>query len=135
MKTFLYLDDIRNPQDSFQYTLNKIYINNEWIVVRNYDEFTKHIQIYGLPDVVSFDHDIALEHYTPEYLWNDYEKSKQYQESQNYTEKTGYDCAKYLIDYCIDNSEKLPEYLCHSMNPVGKDNIIGILNNFKNKYK
>ena len=63
-----------------------------------------------------------------------YEKSKEYQEKQQYKEKTGLECAKWLIDYCIDNKQKLPNYLCHSQNPVGKDNILGLLDNF-NKYE
>ena len=63
-----------------------------------------------------------------------YEKSKEYQEKQQYKEKTGLECAKWLIDYCIDNNQELPNYLCHSQNPVGKDNILGLLDNF-NKYE
>jgi hypothetical protein len=47
-------------------------------------------------------------------------------------EKTGYDAAKWLIDYCIDNKLDLPIWNCQSANPVGKDNINGILNSFKN---
>jgi len=32
--------------------------------------------MYGLPDAISFDHDLSSEHYTPEYFWDDYEASK-----------------------------------------------------------
>lgn len=41
------------------------------------------------------------------------------------------DCAKWLVDYCIDNKERLPKIFVHSANPVGADNILGLLNNFK----
>jgi hypothetical protein len=41
----------------------------------------------------------------------------------NFKEKTGYDCAKWLCNYCIDNGIPLPEYYVHSMNPVGRENI------------
>ena len=34
---------------------------------------------------------------------------------------------------CLDNNLKCPEYYCHSMNPVGKENILNLLNSF-NKY-
>jgi len=46
-------------------------------------------------------------------------------------EKTGLDCAKWLVDYCMDNNQKLPEYSVHSMNPAGGKNILEYLNNFK----
>ena len=46
-------------------------------------------------------------------------------------EKTGYDCAKWLVDYCMDNGLKLPEFEVHSMNPAGGENIRMYLENFK----
>jgi hypothetical protein len=39
-------------------------------------------------------------------------------------EKTGYDCAKWLVEYCVEHGLKFPEYVVHSMNPVGKENIL-----------
>lgn len=51
----VYLDDIRNPKE------------DDWIVVRNYDDFKKVIlELPSLPDVISFDHDLDLAHYTQE---------------------------------------------------------------------
>lgn len=126
----LYLDDFRIPKLSFDYTNNIIYNDKDWDIVTNYDEFVNYIQKNGLPDLISFDHDLADEHYTPAIYWNIYEKSKEYQEKQQYKEKTGLECAKWLIEYCIDNNQKIPNYLCHSQNPVGKDNILGLLDNF-----
>lgn len=49
---------------------------------------------------------------------------------QKTKEKTGMDCAKWLIEYCITNNLKLPKFYCHSMNPIGKDNITSILTQF-----
>jgi hypothetical protein len=49
----------------------------------------------------------------------------------DFEEKTGYDCAKWLVDYCIDNQANLPDYLVHSANPIGKKNIESYLENFK----
>lgn len=126
----LFLDDVRQPEMAFDYTNNPIYTNLQWDIVRNYDEFVSYIETNGLPNLISFDHDLADEHYTPAIHWNDYNKSKEYQESQQYKEKTGMECAKWLVDYCIDKKEKLPIFLCHSQNPVGADNIMGYLNNF-----
>jgi hypothetical protein len=45
-------------------------------------------------------------------------------------EKTGMDCAKWLVDYCLDNKLTLPLYNIQSANPSGKDNIDGLLKNF-----
>jgi len=46
-------------------------------------------------------------------------------------EKTGMDCAKWLVDYCLDNDEKLPLFSSQSANPPGRDNILSLLTNFK----
>lgn len=47
-------------------------------------------------------------------------------------EKIGYDCAKWLVEYYIDNKLKLPLYNIQSANPVGKENIDKLLKNFIN---
>jgi hypothetical protein len=42
-----------------------------------------------------------------------------------------YDCAKWLINYCIDNKKELPaEILIHSMNPVGSANIKSLFDSY-----
>lgn len=79
----------------------------------------------GLPELVSFDHDLADIHYDPS-TWT---------ESFIYKEKTGKDCAKWLIDYCLDNNQKFPKYIVHSMNTVGKENIIRLVENFISSQK
>lgn len=95
----LFLDDCRIPP------------TDGWTVVKSYDEFCFCIETHGLPKMISFDHDLADVHYNGDYS----------------TEKTGYDCAKWLVEYCVDNNLKLPEFECHSMNPVGKRNILSTL--------
>ena len=110
MKTLLWLDDYRNPYN----------INEEWLIfspiknpntiwVKNYNEFINWILINGLPDAICFDHDLGS------------------------NETTGYDCAKWLVEYCIDNNKSLPEYAIQSANPVGRENINNLLTNF-NKF-
>ena len=93
----LYLDDIRNPK------------TKGWTIVRNYYEFVKEIDEHGLPDEISFDHDLGED------------------------AKTGYDCAKWLCEYCWMNGIPIPPYNVHSANPVGRDNIIGILKSYEEK--
>lgn len=129
--TYLFLDDIREPVEVYEYTKMGTYIHNDWKVVRNFEQFIDWITKNGLPYCISFDHDLADTHYTPEIYWTDYEASKKYQEAQTHKEKTGYECAMWLVDYCMDNNIKLPKYHCHSMNPVGRDKILGLFESFK----
>lgn len=123
MEKYLLLDDIRDCQMTFNITKNSIYLLNDWDIVRNYDEFINYILKNGLPSVISFDNDLADEHYVPSEYWDNYDLSKEFQESQSYREKTGNDCAKWLLEYCYENNLKLPQCMVHSANPVGADNI------------
>lgn len=120
----LFLDDIRQPEDVANYThssLREMYRKEEWVIVRNYAEFIDYITINGLPEKVSFDHDLADEHYEP-YSWTG---------SWKYIENTGYDCAQWFVDYCLRNNHELPFIYVHSKNPVGKENIESIFASFK----
>lgn len=130
-KMNLFLDDKRMPSDAYIENLHElgsqIFINREWEVVENYNEFVKWIIDNGIPEMVSFDHDLAPSHYTPEYLWSDYEKSKEWQDAQIHTEKTGAECAEWLVNYCLEKNISLPFWTVHSSNPVGRDKIIRIL--------
>ena len=129
MKNLLWLDDLRNPfideEKKVPYG-NKIW-NINWVL--NHKQFVKWIDLYGLPDAISFDHDLAPEHYTPEYFWNNYEESKRFQDwkSKDYIYKTGEGCAKWLLAYCNLKNKTLPEIFIHSANPVGADKIKNIL--------
>ncbi|MFW6272722.1 MAG: cyclic-phosphate processing receiver domain-containing protein [bacterium] len=126
MSYFLFLDDYRKPEDAFSYTNNAMYINKKWLVVRSYDEFVKCIEQNGVPHTVSFDHDLAYSHYTQEEIIP----------YDTYKEKTGYHCAKWLIDYCMNNNKKLPTaVLIHSMNPVGSQNIRSVFDNHNKNYE
>ncbi len=125
----LFLDDIRHPYDCIRYMPSPgIYSKYDWKTVRNHDEFISFITENGLPDLISFDHDLADEHYNPD-MYNGKEiYNKHYAE---FKEKTGMDCAKWLVDYCIDNKKELPDYVVHSMNPAGGENIKLLLDQFK----
>lgn len=137
MKTLLWLDDIRSPHNPKYKTMvdalltddmTEQKIPGEVFWVRNHFEFTQHIITIGLPDIISFDHDLAESHYNPLMYKGVHEYNKLY---KTFIEPTGYDCAKWLVDYCIDFGKKLPEYNCHSQNPAGKQNILSYLNNYK----
>jgi hypothetical protein len=127
---FLFLDDIRHPHDVYTYSQQTIFLHKKWEIVRSYREFVRWITINGLPDFISFDHDLADMEYTSPPPAADNDQSKEWQEAQVHTEKTGYECAIWLVNYCLDNNFDCPKCYCHSMNPVGSDKIKGLLNQF-----
>lgn len=77
-----------------------------YILVTSYDEFVDFIKNKEFPNFISFDHDLGLG-------------------------KTGYDCAKFLVEYCLEKQLNLPGFFVHSQNPVGKLNIESLLKNFQ----
>ena len=132
MKYNIYLDDVRTPKE------------NNWVVVRNYEEFVSKITELGLNniEVISLDHDLgdtAMSEYfnnvSPNYTL-DY---------NNIKEKTGLDCAKWLVNHFYDTNPEwiemnrfikkgdkmdFPQIYTHSANPIGSANIMGYINNF-----
>ena len=129
MRYNLFLDDIRSPSKAGLYmpkNTKHYYYDLLWDIVRNYDEFCAHITKWGLPEIISFDHDLAEIHY----------KAAIGQESFSYSEKTGYDCMQWMINYIILHKEQPPKkVLVHSMNAVGAENIQKYFNNFLKHYK
>jgi hypothetical protein len=91
----------------------------EWVIVRSYNQFVQVIKQKGLPSLISFDHDLSYE---------DEKKTK------DFKEKNGYDCAKFLFEYCMSKNLELPKYYIHSLNVVGRENIFNLLNSF-NKFQ
>ena len=120
----LFLDDVRSAEMVFMNTIDPIYENNnEWEIVRSFNEFVSYIEEKGLPEFISFDHDLDYDHYKLENQQDiDYEKMEI---------KTGFHAAQWLINYCADNKLKLPNFKVHSMNLAGKRNIERILEKFK----
>jgi hypothetical protein len=117
----LYLDDVRTP------------IGDDWIIVRNYDEFVSTIKFHGLEnfDVISLDHDLGeqsmVEYYTN--VKNNYKLDY----NNIVDEKTGYDCCKFLVSESMSKKIPLPQIYVHSANPIGSANMMGYINNyFKN---
>ncbi|MCK5020010.1 MAG: hypothetical protein KAS32_23355 [Candidatus Peribacteraceae bacterium] len=77
----------------------------------SYETAIECIIINGCPDHISFDHDLG-------------------------TDKTGYDIAKYIVEYDLDHPGFIPDgftFNVHSANPVGRANIEGLLNNYLSK--
>ena len=113
---YIYLDDIRTP------------IESDWIVVRNYDEFVDKVSSIGLSKIaiISLDHDLG-DSAMKEWRTNVYHNYTL--DYNNITEKTGMDCAKWLVEQWL-NGEKVVPVKVHSANAVGSGNILGLINNY-----
>ena len=121
---YLFLDDEREPRDV---TWVRIPQGVKWTVVRNYTDFVDMIERRGLPKFIAFDHDLGFEHY------QDYSKAQKtgILNYNAYKEKTGYDAAKWLVNYCINHDQDFPNFEVHSMNVIGKINIQSLVNSFR----
>ena len=116
-KKRLYLDDVRTP------------IAEDWIVVRNYDEFVAQIKLNGLGnfEVISLDHDLG-EGAMVEYYTN--VKNNYMLDYNNIEERTGMDCCRYLVSDSMNEKIPLPQIYIHSANPIGSANMMGYINNY-----
>jgi len=97
--TRLFIDDIRDPYD------------DDFVVVRSYDNAVHYMRQHGCPLFISFDHDLG-----------------------DVDERTGFDVAKWMVERDLNDSGKfIPDefdFHVHSANPVGVGNIIGLLTGY-----
>jgi hypothetical protein len=138
----LFLDDLRKPEHAYIYpkrngtgliieTQSLKHVSNvdndDWVVVRTYEDFVQTIEEKGLPDVVSFDHDLDEEHIRHYYKVTE---STGVIEYGNLKVKTGKHCAEYLVQQCKAQQPKnLPEVFIHSANKWGVKEIRKVLEN------
>jgi hypothetical protein len=102
-KINIFVDDERNPLD-VKNLMGKYFVD-DWVIVRNYPDFVKLVNAnIGNIHIVSFDHDLAC--------------------IVNGFEKTGKDCADYLIDRYMENDIEFPSWFVHTQNTEGRKNII-----------
>jgi len=109
----LFIDDERNPIDVKWGTIGErqLYREDEWLIARNWAEVLELIVSLGMPNMISFDHDLGN------------------------NQPTGYDIAKRIVDLIMNAQYELdPEFrvLVHSKNPVGAENIRQYMKNFLN---
>ncbi len=123
MKQYVYLDDVRTPTQGVGDD------NQPWVVVRSYDEFVEKVNEIGLENIqsISLDHDLG-DTAVSEWKNNVYHNYKL--DYDNITEKTGYDCAKWLVEQWMDN-KPVVTVMTHSANAIGSANIMGYINNYR----
>jgi hypothetical protein len=115
--TKIYLDDVRTPVDK------------DWSVVRNYDEFVSTVIYIGLENIelISLDHDLGD---TAMAEWHRNVYHNYTLDYNNITEKTGMDCAKWLVDQWLEGAPVV-DVVVHSANAIGSANIMGYINNYR----
>ena len=117
----IWIDDMRNPfTPEWNSIITKTLGDSEkeptivWL--KTYGEFKDWMSVAMIdpvalfPSLVCFDHDLG-------------------------EEKTGLDCAKILVEFCMDNNMQLPKFECHSTNSAGRENIISYLNTYLKSLK
>lgn len=107
-KTLLWLDDRLNPmEDKMDWlSLSPIGRTVDVVWVKNFFEFQSWIQQNGLPNAICFDYDLGKK------------------------EPTGYDCAKWLVNFCREHEAPLPNWASQSTHPVEKAKIKKLLKNY-----
>jgi len=85
-------------------------LSDAYDIVRSYDDAVHYMRTKGCPTYITFDHDLGD------------------------NVPTGFDVAKWMVERDLNDKGKfIPqdfEYGVHSANPVGRDNIIGLLKNY-----
>jgi hypothetical protein len=76
-----------------------------WQSAEGFSEAVALLQ-YADVEALSLDHDLGLQNFDPE--------------------MTGYDIAKWMVRHCVWPKD----IYCHSMNPVGRQNIIALLKHY-----
>lgn len=88
----LYIDDVRNPPD------------DTWVLVRTVEEAQDHVRVFGMPTIMSLDHDLGGDATVMQFL-------------------------HWLTDNYFDNGP--PTFVVHSANPIGRDNMISYLESWR----
>ena len=104
-KIIIFLDDYRQPNKYINMNLNRVY--QAYDANEFYALVDKLYKKYNRIDEVWFDHDLGP-----------VEKGN------------GLDCAKYLVNFCIEHDMPLPQYHIQSANPVGSCNIDSYLKSY-----
>jgi hypothetical protein len=129
-KKLIWLDDTRRPtadmpMNIFTDIFGKGDVDTIWI--QSFSDFVEEIHTNGVPDYISFDYDLALPNHLKRVQGG---LSKRKSRKLKAYEKNGYDCAKFLGDFCTENHIRFPIYFIHSENKQGKAEIDNIIRDY-----
>ena len=105
---YLFIDDERFPPRVLYRPEGNIN-EEDWKIARNLGEVQIYVDVFGMPDLISFDHDLGK------------------------NEPTGKDIANWLVEQDIEGTNLLPDnfdFVVHSMNPIGKTAIEAYLSGY-----
>ena len=128
--TILWLDDQRDPykylntkSNSNTFLKNKQFYNElikkynvNFVWVKNLYQFIEYVENNGVPEFVSFDHDL-----------NNRGGGEGLSDEQKLN-NNGVNAAKWLVNYCRQNKQSLPKFYVHSANPKHGPEINRVLN-------
>ncbi len=106
----LFIDDIRtvNMSHNSKKGLGEI---SDFVIVRDYLEFKKFVdENINQITLISFDHDLSC-----------------FKDGIEFTGKTA---CEYIIEKCLDNRIKFPDWYVHTDNTCGRENILGLILNY-----
>lgn len=129
--TILWVDDMRNPYKYFnKKSTSKYFLRNKsfytdlmkqykinFVWVKNLYQFIEYIEKNGVPEFISFDHDL-----------NNRGGGEGLSDEQKLN-NNGANCAMWLVKYCQKTHSKMPKFFIHSANDRGSEEINRILNN------
>ena len=97
----IWLDDWRSPDVPDMYRETVAW-------VKDYESFVEQVKVFG--DKIGqckvyFDHDLGMG-------------------------KSGYDCAKFLVEWCMEKGYDVPDYDIQSANPIGRKNIESVFETY-----
>ena len=119
----IWLDDSRNPNAPYmgdcEESWIEVYVNNyfpeliggySFVWIDNSTEFKSYIEQIGVPYAICFDHDLGM------------------------NSEDGAECARWLVNYCLDRNIPCPKFAIQSSNPVGAENIRSLINNYNKHF-
>ena len=129
----LFLDDQFTPVQIADLTLSEKnrdrYRKYRWVIAKSYDEFVEIVNKKGVPSIVSFDHDLAEEHWDLMCIDENLLKIDKVAiiDYDVFIVKTGYHAAEWFLEYCANHGNYPQTMLVHSQNAIGNKNIKELL--------
>lgn len=106
-KVLLWVDDARDPFGDDWLNFSPIGRNCEVIWLQTAEDAISWLENHW-PDAICLDHDLG-------------------------EGKNGYDIAKFIVEKAISGHLKLPKYTSQSANPIGRENILKLFQNYEKR--